>query len=46
MFIQNKRDEEFNLLKHNKTPGPKFVIQGINSVTSAYKETLEEQILK
>ena len=30
----------------NKAPGPKFVTQAIDSVISAYKETLQEQILK
>ena len=32
LFIQNKRVEEFSLLMHNKAPGPKFVIQAIDSV--------------
>ena len=36
LFIQNKRVEEFNLLMHNKAPGPKFVIQATDSVIGAH----------
>ena len=46
LFIQNKRVEEFNLLMHNKAPGPKFVIQATDSVIGAHTEKLKEQILK
>ena len=44
LFIQNKRVEEFNLLMHNKAPGPKFGIQATDSVIGAHTEKLKEQI--